>query len=789
MRNPPPTSPPPPPAFNMDFIDESSTSIWDWNQLLDFNIDDHLSLPTAETDHSPLIPTSQELHPIDNPHVEPLPDSFLVDSTSNTNDRVRKRDPRTACSNFLAGRIPCACPELDAQLLAEEEETAPGKKRSRTITARTVASSRCQVPGCEVDISELKGYHKRHRVCLRCANATTVVLDGHDKRYCQQCGKFHVLSDFDEGKRSCRRKLERHNNRRRRKPSDSKASGLQSADYDDGYDEAGKGAKCTSSEAAREKLFLAAEGHNTIRSSTQAHNIHSDIIPSLAASVETQTDEEREKGVPSPSYCDDKSAFSVCPTGRISFKLYDWNPAEFPRRLRHQIFQWLASMPVELEGYIRPGCIILTLFIAMPRFMWVKLSEDPVACIHDLLASPGNLLSGRGTFFVNLNGNIFSVMKGGRSVIKIKSGERSPKLHCVQPTCFEAGKPIEFLACGSNLLQPRLRFLVSFAGKYMTNDVHVAPSCNNNEASTTNFDHQLLNICVPGTELDVFGPGFIEVENESGLSNFIPILVADEEVCSEIKIMQMKYYSTLHSKDSESTTTTISCEVAVFRQKEFSELLLDMAWLLKHPVVEEMEYAMMSLQLQRFTCLLNFLIEYESTTVLKRVLHCVKTRIIKSGGIVEADRILLQGTINHATEVLRQRLEKKLNLGLHPRDFSLEENDESCRYQVLPSTPTVNQDMGLADNTLVPTLGQKSETVPLLQADCIMSVTPCKEQSEKRSNHMFTYNTNKLFTSHPLILAVALVTLCFGICAVVLHPQKSTAIAITIRRCLFDDDS
>ncbi|KAF9611227.1 hypothetical protein IFM89_027777 [Coptis chinensis] len=55
-------------------------------------------------------------------------------------------------------------------------------------------------------------------------------------------------------------------------------------------------------------------------------------------------------------------------TGRISFKLYDWNPAEFPRRLRHQIFQWLSSMPVELEGYIRPGCIILTLFIAMPHF-------------------------------------------------------------------------------------------------------------------------------------------------------------------------------------------------------------------------------------------------------------------------------------------------------------------------------------------------------------------------------------------------------------------------------------
>lgn len=34
--------------------------------------------------------------------------------------------------------------------------------------------------------------------------------------------RFHLLSDFDEGKRSCRRKLEWHNRRRRRKSNESK---------------------------------------------------------------------------------------------------------------------------------------------------------------------------------------------------------------------------------------------------------------------------------------------------------------------------------------------------------------------------------------------------------------------------------------------------------------------------------------------------------------------------------------------------------------------------------------
>ncbi|KAM0046449.1 putative transcription factor SBP family [Helianthus debilis subsp. tardiflorus] len=754
MHNPPPPSPPP---FTMDSIDDSSTSIWDWSQFLDFNVDDHLPLPTEPTDLSPLISTSPDLYPIDNQPLQPLTDSFPVISTSNTNARVRKRDPRMACPNFLAGRVPCACPELDAQLAAAEEEEAANKKKKRAVTVRkSSGGSRCQVSGCETDISELKGYHKRHRVCLQCAYAGSVVIDGESKRYCQQCGKFHVLSDFDEGKRSCRRKLERHNNRRRRKSTDSKASGPHlTADYDD---EAGKGGKSTSGEtAAGEKSSLASGDHNSL--AVIAQNIQSDSIPSLAASGETQTDEEKEKTTHSPSYGDDKTDFSsMCTTGRISFKLYDWNPAEFPRRLRHQIFQWLASMPVELEGYVRPGCTILTIFIAMPRFMWLKLDEDPVVCIHDLLASPRSLLSGRDTFFVNLNNTIYSVMKGGKSVIEIKAGGKSPRLHYVQPTCFEAGKPIEFLACGSNLLQPRLRFLVSFAGKYMTHDVRVSPSCN---ASSTNWDHQLLNIRVPHSEMDVFGPAFIEVENESGLSNFIPILIADKEICSEIKIMQTKYYSTLRSNDSESS----SCEVAV---NKFSEVLVDMAWLLKQPIVQDMEHATMSSQLQRFNFLLNFLIEYESTTVLKRVLDSLKMRIIENGDIVEIDRTLLQGTVNRATEVLNQRLEKTVNHGLHPSDILLSNDDD-------PFISTVNQ-------------VHESEKVGLLNADCVMNVTPYKEQPKKPSNRMFNYKTTRFFTLRLLILAVASVTVCFGICAVVFHPHKAAAIAITIHRCLFDDN-
>ncbi|KAJ0925380.1 hypothetical protein HanRHA438_Chr04g0159131 [Helianthus annuus] len=92
----------------------------------------------------------------------------------------------------------------------------------------------------------------------------------------------------------------------------------------------GIGGKSPSSEAATGVKSSLAGG--------DTQSIQSDSIPAIAASAETQTDEEKEKTTPSPSYCEDKNDFSsMCTTGRISFKLYDWNPAEFPRRLRHQV--------------------------------------------------------------------------------------------------------------------------------------------------------------------------------------------------------------------------------------------------------------------------------------------------------------------------------------------------------------------------------------------------------------------------------------------------------------------
>ncbi|KAI8013984.1 Squamosa promoter-binding-like protein 7 [Camellia lanceoleosa] len=62
------------------------------------------------------------------------------------------------------------------------------------------------------------------------------------------------------------------------------------------------------------------------------------------------------------------------------------------------------------------------------------------------------------------------------------------------------------MGCGINLLQPKFRFLVSFAGKYLAYDYCVPPLCGDTEGVTASFNHQLLKIYIPHTEPDLFGP-------------------------------------------------------------------------------------------------------------------------------------------------------------------------------------------------------------------------------------------------------------------------------------------
>ncbi|XP_020208244.1 squamosa promoter-binding-like protein 9 [Cajanus cajan] len=99
--------------------------------------------------------------------------------------------------------------------------SSSSSKKGRGGSMLGAQPPRCQVEGCKVDLSGAKAYYSRHKVCGMHSKSPTVIVAGIEQRFCQQCSRFHLLSEFDQGKRSCRRRLAGHNERRRKPPPSS----------------------------------------------------------------------------------------------------------------------------------------------------------------------------------------------------------------------------------------------------------------------------------------------------------------------------------------------------------------------------------------------------------------------------------------------------------------------------------------------------------------------------------------------------------------------------------------
>lgn len=117
--------------------------------------------------------------------------------------------------------------------VASKSTALSSPKKPKAAASSSSSSPRAQPPACQVekcaaDLADAKEYYRRHRVCEQHSKARIVLVLGLQQRFCQQCSRFHVLEEFDEAKRSCRRRLAGHNERRRKTPSDSSVDRLDS---------------------------------------------------------------------------------------------------------------------------------------------------------------------------------------------------------------------------------------------------------------------------------------------------------------------------------------------------------------------------------------------------------------------------------------------------------------------------------------------------------------------------------------------------------------------------------
>jgi hypothetical protein len=63
-------------------------------------------------------------------------------------------------------------------------------KRARSGQGSQQAVPPCSVQGCTADLSRVREYHRRHKVCEAHSKTPVVSVNGQQQRFCQQCSRY-----------------------------------------------------------------------------------------------------------------------------------------------------------------------------------------------------------------------------------------------------------------------------------------------------------------------------------------------------------------------------------------------------------------------------------------------------------------------------------------------------------------------------------------------------------------------------------------------------------------------
>ncbi|CAN1292975.1 Squamosa promoter-binding-like protein 12 [Linum perenne] len=525
--------------------------------------------------------------------------------------------------------------------MGENWEGNSGKKTKLTGGSSSSRAA-CQVEDCGADLSKAKDYHRRHKVCEMHSKATKALVANVMQRFCQQCSRFHVLQEFDEGKRSCRRRLAGHNKRRRKtNPESGSNTNTVNDDQSGGYllisllktlsnmhsnksDQTteqdllshllrglaghtiehgernisgllqepremltnsslsrnpkqqaqlvhANGASMQTSSSMKSRMTNNYPACSEVRDSNPGHmkmnnfdlnDAYIDLddgtedverspvpanggtsslgCPSWAQQDSQQSSPPQTSGnsdSTSPQSPASSSGDAQCRTDRIVFKLFGKEPSDFPLVVRAQILDWLSHSPTDIESYIRPGCIVLTIYLRQDEAAWDELCCDLSNSLSRLLHASHDSFWSTGWLFVMVEHQIAFAYDG-----QIVLGTSSPlksndcgNIISVKPIAVPATARAQFLVKGTNLSRPSTRILCAIEGKYLVQEedtddlVDIVDATGHGQLQFVPF-----SCSIPAGN----GRGFIEIE-EHGISNsYFPFIVAEEDVCSEIRMLE-----------------------------------------------------------------------------------------------------------------------------------------------------------------------------------------------------------------------------------------------------------
>ncbi|XP_021836587.2 squamosa promoter-binding-like protein 14 [Spinacia oleracea] len=297
-------------------------------------------------------------------------------------------------------------------------------------------------------------------------------------------------------------------------------------------------------------------------------------------------------------------------TGRIIFKLFDKDPSQLPGALRTQIYNWLSNSPTEMESYIRPGCVVLSIYVSMSSAAWEQLEESFLQRVEALVQDPDFEFWRSGRFSANI-GRQLAVHKDGRiRICKPWSTVSSPELFLVSPLAVVSGQSTSLVLGGRNLTSPGTKIHCTYMGGYSSKAV-----LRSSDEGFTCDEVELSDFKVHAAASSVLGRCFIEVEN-GVRGNCFPVIIADAKICQELRLLEREFYEA--KVGDVVMEDQVQYVASPHSHEEALHFLNELGWLFQRQLSSDI--AVHDFMLHRLQYLLTFSTERDYCALVKTLL-------------------------------------------------------------------------------------------------------------------------------------------------------------------------
>ncbi|KAJ1425609.1 Ankyrin repeat-containing domain [Sesbania bispinosa] len=331
----------------------------------------------------------------------------------------------------------------------------------------------------------------------------------------------------------------------------------------------------------------------------------------------------------------------VSRTDRIVFKLFGKEPNDFPLILRAQILDWLSHSPTDIESYIRPGCIVLTIYLRQAEAVWEELCYDLTTSLSRLLDVSDDTFWRTGWVHIRVQHQMAFIFNG-QVVIDTSLPFRSnnySKILTVSPIAVPASKRVQFKVKGVNMIRPAARLMCALEGKYL--------ACEDAHESMDQYPKELDGLQCIGFACSVpvmNGRGFIEIEDQGLSSSFFPFIVAEEDVCTEICVLEPLLELSETDPDIEGTGKMKAKSQAM-------DFIHEMGWLLHRSQLKSRMVHLNSsadlFPLKRFKWLMEFSMDRDWCAVVKKLLNLLLDGTVNTGDHPSLDLALSEMGLLH----------------------------------------------------------------------------------------------------------------------------------------------